>query len=303
MSNTSPSTLILAVPGTQETQEWEYNSVRDAVARGEIGLDNWAWSPAANNWLPLAELPEFAPASSTTEVYETPAPGHTVSPVEVQAEPVAVKVPQVAAAALVRVAAAPVVGTPNRMPATYYSKPMEESNEFPIFKILFTVLGLVIAALIGVNYFLIDQPYRASLAKTPFVSVPTHAHLGAFIQPDALLIHVFPSRELNSDNFADFLGTLTQCAPAQAFSGHPFTSFSITSAWLGEYMIGAGDWKGFADMAGLSADQKKKYVLDHLETSTGAPLVSYIRKETPSAHAAREAKAWDALVSHFEPKS
>jgi hypothetical protein len=306
MSNTLPQTLILAVPGTQETREWEFASVREAVARGEIGLDNWAWSPSANNWIPLAELPEFAPAVTTTEVYSEPTPDEPRPPVVVAAkvEPIAVKVPKVATPAVVPAARVQaVVGTPNRMPATYYSKPMEDSHEFPVFKVLFAVLALVIGSMLGVNYFLVDQPFRANMAKTPFATVTTHAHLGAFLQPNALLIHVLPSAQLNSDNFADFLAALTQSAPSGAIPGQPFTSFSITSKWLAEYMISADDWKGFADMAGLSADQKKAYVLQHLENSVGGPLVPYNRKDTAAQKAAREDRAWNDLVAHFEPKA
>lgn len=303
MPETTPATLILAVPGTQETREWDFQTVRDAVARGEIGLDNWAWSPSQSNWLPLAQLPEFAPVSDETAP-DPDQPKIVPVPVPIRVSPAAGTTTVVAAAKSVRVYANSPAAKPQKMAATYYSKPMEDHNEFPIFKILFAVLGLLIAGLVGVNYFLVDQPFRDNFSRTPFASVTTHAHLGAFAQPNALLIHVVPSADLNADNFADFLSALTHSAPSQAFGGIPFTSFSLTSAWLGQYMIGADDWKGFADMAGLSADQKKKYVLEHLETSTGAPLVPFGGpKETAAARAARADKAWNELVARFHARS
>jgi hypothetical protein len=293
---TSPQTLILAVPGTQETRELDFQSVRDAVARGEIALDNWAWCPSHNNWLPLAQLPEFA---STTEVYEEPVPVQPVVPVRV--EPMVVQVPKVAAAPVVPVrAAAPVVGTPNRLPATYYSKPVEESHEFPIFKVLFVVLALAVGTVLGGNYYLVDQPYQQSLAQTRYASLQTHAHLAAFVQPDALLIHVFPSPQINGKNFTDVLSALAKSTPSQAFAGKPFTSVSLTSFWRGQYMMSLTDWKG---LSGSPADQQKDYLLSHIETISGAPLVPFVPRESNEAHTARVAGIWDALVASFVAKT
>ena len=290
----SPQTLILAVPGTQETRELDFQSVRDAVARGEIGLDNWAWCPSHNNWLPLAQLPAFA---TTTEVYEEPVPVQPVVPVRV--EPIVVQVPKVAAASAVpvRSAAAPVVGTPNRLPATYYSKPVEESHEFPIFKVLFVVLALAVGTVLGGNYYLVDQPYQQSLSQTRYASLQSHAHLAAFVQPDALLIHVFPSAQINADNFADVLATLARCTPSQAFAGKTFTSVSLTSSWRGQYMMSLDDWKA---LPGIPADQQKQYLLSHLETISGTSVVPFVPRESEEAHAARSARIWSDIVAPFK---
>jgi hypothetical protein len=289
MPDSEPQTVILAVPGTQETQELDFQSVRDAVARGEIGLDHWAWCPAQNEWLPLGQLPGFA--AMNPGIAEEPATEDDSLP-----EPTP-------AAVTSQGFGGPVIGNPSQLPATYYSRPIEDSREFPIFKTFFFILALVVAAMVGVNYYLIDQPYHQNLGRTPFASITTHAHLGAFVQPSALLIHILPSTEITSDNFADLLTTLTQCAPSEALKGMPFTSVALTSSWLGEYVISAGDWKGFADMAGLSADQKREYVLNHLEKNDGSPLVTYLKKDTPDDRKAHEAKAWNDLVAHFQPKS
>ena len=288
MTETKSPTLILAVPGTQETRELDIQSVHAAVQRGEIGLDNWAWSPSHNDWLPLNQLPEFAPAV-------VPAP---VAP---KAAPVAVQVPMKVKVPAVQ--AAPVVGHANRLAKTVYSKPMETHYEFPIFKLLFFVLGLLIAALVIVNYYLIDKPYHDKLAKTPFASYQTHAHLGAFVQPNALLIHLRPTDKITPDNFADLLMALAKCAPSQVIDGKPFTTVSLTASWLGEYVITAENWKSFEDMEGLSPDQKRDYVLSGVQMPNGAELVPLVKNETPSEHKARVAKIWDNLVGHFQPKS
>lgn len=305
MTNEAPRTLFLAVPGTQETRELDVESVRSAVARGEITLDNWAWSAARNEWVPLSHLPEFAPPAAPIAPALPVAPA-VVEPVKiVRVEPkAAVKVSAQPARAAVAAPVPSATGTGRKTghAATFYSKPMQEHHEFPIFKILFVVLGLLIAALIVVNYFLVDQPYTQKFSKTPFAKVTTYAHLAAFVQPGVLLIHVVPSKEITTDNFADLLTALTQSAPHEALAGHEFSTISLTSAWLGQYAIQADDWKGFADMGGLSPDEKREYVLSHLQRISGAPLYEPGRNETPEKNKQRQEKIWQELVANFQPK-
>jgi len=299
MNNQVSQTLFLAVPGTQDTRELGLDDVRNAVARGEITLDNWAWSPTRNEWVPLSQLPEFAPPPVAPAAVAAPAPA--IVPVKVQPKAAAGRVSmpaQAQAQAPARAAAAPVAQM--RHAATYYSKPIEEHHEFPIFKILFVVLGLIIASLVGVNYCLVDQPFRQNMAKTSFANVQTHAHLGAFVQPGVLLIHVMPTQDITPDNFADFLTALTQSAPRGAIAGQPFATVGLTSSWLGQYAITAEDWNGFADMSGFTPDQKKDYVLGHLKKIDGTPLFETEKNATPEANAAIEAKVWLRLVNHFQ---
>jgi len=306
MSDPTPRTLFLAVPGTQETRQLDLESVREAVARGEIPLDNWAWSPERNEWVPLAQLPEFSTLPPTVPLSEAPAepvkivrvePKPAPTPVVPQAsQPVRVAVP--AQVSPVRAVATPAGHMPHA--ATYYSKPVEHPNEFPIFKILFVVLGVVIAALVGVNYFMVEQPFRANMAKTPFASVQAHAHLAAFVQPTVLLIHVLPSKQITSDNFPDLLTALTQSAPRQVIAGRPFATISLTPAWLGVYAIDAADWEGFADMGGFTPDEKRQFVLSHLERIDGAPLVETHKTDTAAQRKAREDQVWTELVGQFQ---
>jgi hypothetical protein len=290
MNNQASRTLFLAVPGTQDTRELGLDDVRNAVARGEIALDNWAWSPTRNEWVPLSQLPEFAAAPAAA-----PAPAIAAVPVAAKA---AIRASMPAKAAVSRTATA--ANNNARHAATYYSKPIEEHHEFPVFKVLFVVLGAIIAALVGVNYCLVDQPFRQNLAKTPFANVQAHAHLGAFVQPGVMLIHIIPTEEITSDNFADFLTALTQSAPRGAIAGQPFSTIGLTSSWLGQYAITADNWNGFADMSGFTPEQKKEYVLGHLEKINGDPLFEPAKNATPEANAAAEDKVWARLVNHFQ---
>jgi len=302
MSEHAPRTLFLAVPGTQETRQLDLETVRHAVARGEIALDNWAWSAERNEWVPLAQLPEFAAPAPTEPPPVVPEPIQIVRVepipepvVEKPAEPARVAIPAQVPAA--RTVTGP-VGRMTHAP-THFTDSIKEHHEFPVFRTLFAVLGVVIATLIGVNYFMVEQPFRANLAKTPFAYVQAHAHLGAFVQPTVLLIHVLPNREINADNFADLLTALTQSAPRQALAGHEFTTISLTPAWLGVYAIDAADWQGFADMGGFTPEEKRQFVLDHLEWIDGAPLVQTFKTDTAAQRQAREDQVWNELVGRF----
>jgi hypothetical protein len=195
MSDDVSRTVFLAIPGTQNTRELELEAVRRAVAQGEITLDNWAWSSTRNEWVPLSQLPEFAAApAAPAEPIIIPVRPQPAAVQAAKAAPVkaAVRVTAAAQVPAARTIAAPAAG--NKHAATYYTKPVDEHpHEFPVFKVLFVVLGVIIAALIGVNYCLVDQPFRQNMAKTPFAAIQTHAHLGAFVQPGVMLIHVIPT--------------------------------------------------------------------------------------------------------------
>lgn len=271
----------------------DIEAVRDGVARGEIPPDNWVWSPQQNAWVPLSQLPEFSEAAPA------PPAAFTAAPVRVQpakVEPVQAVRPT--PAVQVRMPAAAVASTTHA--ATYYSRPVEDAREFPVFKAFFLVLSAVIAALVAANYFLVEQPFRMELARTPFAGVQAHAHLGAFVQPNALLIHILPSRDITPDNFADLLAALTQAAPRQIIPGYPFGTVSLTSAWRGEYTLPVDAWSGFAGMSAQPLEQKKLYVLSHLESSDGEPLLRISKNEDPAQLQTREDQAWTALVAHFQ---
>lgn len=283
MPDSSSALLFLAVPGTQETRQLDLESVRDAVARGEIGLDNWAWSATRNEWVPLAQLPEFA----------TPVPVAAPQPVPV------VRVEPKPVVAVARPAAAQAGAMPHA--ATHFSKSIDEHpHEAPVLRILFIGLGLIIVALVVVNYFLIEQPFRTKMAKTSFADVSAHAHLGAFMQPTALLIHVFPSNKITTDNFADLLTALAQSAPRGAIPGMAFKTVSLTPGWRGRYLVSADDWAGFADMSGFTPEEKRQFVLTHVERGGGASLFIEHRNETDDQRKAEEAKAWQQLVATFQ---
>lgn len=282
MADNPPSLLFLAVPGTQETLQLDVESVRDAVARGEIGLDNWAWSAERNEWVPLAQLPEFAVSAAAEPVPVVPvSPRAVISSNHSEPEPSAA-----------RAALAPPT-------ASYYSE-ADRPHEFPVLRIAFIALTALIIGLVIVNYFLVEQPFRTQMAKTPFANVSAHAHLGAFMQPTALLIHVWPSKAITPDNFSDLLNAMANSAPRAGVPGVAFNTVSLTPGWLSKYTISAADWGSFADMGGFTPAEKRQFVLTHIERSNGSPLVAEHRYESDDQRKAREDQVWAQLVATFQ---
>ena len=302
MTDAASSTLILSIPGTQETQELSRTAVLAAIGRGEIGPNHWVWSPAHNDWKQVAEIPELQVQPAVMPVI----PKEPV-PVAMSAyfPGAARQVPETARKAAPTSQKAKAAGlSDTQQPArTTYSRPMEIKHEFPIFKILFVISFLVVAALAGTNYFLVDQPLETALAETSFGSAPVYAHLAAFTQPRALVIHILPSKEITADNFADFLAALAKSTPPQPFNPKPFDGVGLTSAWQSQYVMNGTDWQKLGQMAGARSEDKKKFEIEHLVRMDGSPLVNIRQGDDPAAVTDAENKAWQALLTNFLPKA
>lgn len=313
-----PSTLILAVPGTQETQELPREAVLEAVARGEILPDHWVWSPSDNDWKPLAEIlelqaePEIAPepappaeppivetpAVAAMSTHFPPATGHISSAVG-PLRPVETK-PEVEVAKVT-----PALTETQMLARTNYSQPMEIKHEFPYFKVLFVLAFLAAAGVIGANYYLIEKPFAATLATTTFSTVPAYVHLGAFTQPGALVIHIPPSNAINADNFADYLVALARSTPPRPFTQTPlpYDVVGLTSSWQSQFLFNGTDWQKLAQMDTSSSGEKKQFAIEHLVQLDGIPFITIHREEDPAAVVDIESKAWKSLVANFTSKT
>ncbi len=289
MNKTLSSTLILAIPGTQETQELPRETVLEAIRRGEIGLDRWVWSHSHNDWKPLAEIRELQVA---------PGFAHESAPTTMAADPPGAgeQAPQKA-----RVAHSV---SPRRMAPTVFSQSqLETKHEFPFVKVVFVIAFLAVTGVIAANYYMVDKPFAEKLATTHFGSVQAFAHLGAFAQPNALVIHILPTNKVNSDNFANFLAALAKSTPPQPFNHNPFDLVGLTASWQSQYVFEGADWEKLGQMQGASSDEKKRFEIEHLKQLDGSSLVKHRQTDDPAAAAAHEAEAWQALVAHFQPKS
>ena len=59
MFDAAITSLILALPGRQETEKLPRKVVLEAIKTGTIGPDHWVWSPSDNVWKQVAEFPEL----------------------------------------------------------------------------------------------------------------------------------------------------------------------------------------------------------------------------------------------------
>jgi len=288
MTETESPTILIAVPGGQETKKWSLHEAREAIARGEIHPTQWAWSPAVKQWKAVADLPEL----QTTPV----------------SEPVPIVKPKAAVAAQPKAAmkvSAPVkVQAPGSASAHARARKkslrdltVHQESGFSFIKAFVIVFTLIILALLGANYFLVDQPLGTNLTNTPYAGAPVHAHLGAFLQPNAVVIHLRPTDKITSMNLADFLLNLAQSTPTQPFSKQNFGSVGLTSAWISQYFVNGNDWQTFGRMARSSEDEKKDFILSHTVDAAGTPLLPDTSVSDPDVLKQRREKAWDTFVT------
>jgi hypothetical protein len=280
MNGTPPVTYLVAIPGTDQTQEYTRGNLLAALARGEITPDHWVWSAEHNDWVQISKLPALTPQASL------PPPGRTFVPTQI----------------------GPVVNFPAiepiRVPeaAKKKKKPLSLRQTAGVAGTLIKViLALAYLAAIGViaaNYVMVDQPFDAQIAKSPFVLVTAHAHLGSFVQQNALLIHVLPSPEITSDNLGDFLATLARSTPPQPFAHTPFQVVQLTSGIAGQYGFPGSDWAQLASMNNSNPEAEKDFVIDHLSDATGQPLLGPAK----GASAPAREQVWQNLVAQFSSK-
>jgi hypothetical protein len=314
MSNSASSTWIISVPGTQDTQELSREAVIEAVQRGALAPDHWVWSPEHNEWKPLSEIPELQPESepepesppTTPSVFMNGQVPPAIDAAQFAAsvgQPATFRQPAAVARQSVSVAANSELTQSQQLARTQFSQPMEVKHEFPIFKVLFFISFLAVAAILGGNYFLVYQPFATNLASTSFASAPVYAHLAAFLQPNALVIHIRPSPQVTAANFADFLAAVAKSTPPQPFNSSPFTGVGITSTWQSQYAINGLDWQKLGQMDGASATEKQQFIVEHFLRIDGTPLVAVHHNEDPDALAKATDKAWQDFTADFVPKN
>ncbi len=271
MSNISTTTVILAIPGGQETREISIEAAHAAIARGEIEPHHWAWSPHHNDWKQVSELPEL----QLPTVSAKPAPAELPQPRQTT------------------VHVSPAVAKKK----TAANHVVKEEEGFSYFKFFVVALLVAILAIVGANYALVDQPLRLNLTQTTFPAVPVHGHLGAFLQPDALVIHLLPDKTVNADNLADFLVALAGSTPHPVLGQTSFTTVGLTRSWTSQYLISGTDWLALGQLVKSSEDEKRKFILTHFSNLTGEPLLVEKKNEDPDAAAQVRAKAWQSLAS------
>jgi S1-C subfamily serine protease len=279
MNEAVPETYILPVPGSDQTQELPRGAVLERIARGEIAPTDWIWSPADQDWKTVSEIPSLQPSlPKSKKSFFSP-----LGPVGAQQkiEPIL----------------APSMEPPPKKKKKVKPKRQKSEDDgessFSWFGSIACLLILALFAVIVANYQFVDRPFDGNMARTPFILVPAHAHLGAFFQTDKLVIHVLPTNELDSSNFADFLYSAANGTPAPPFGSKAFSVVELTPSWRGQYAFSGADWQKLGQMTSSSSDARKDFVLDHIDDPTGQPLVA------ANAESATRNQIWQNLVQAF----
>jgi hypothetical protein len=125
-----------------------------------------------------------------------------------------------------------------------------------------------------------------------------HAHLGAFAQPNVIVIHVPASSTLNDTNLSSFLVALAQSTPPGPL-GRPYERVAITSGWTGKYSFSGLAWKELGDMGTDDEAARREFILDQIGNAGGEPLITGTAAMTDEALQARREKTWQNIANEF----
>ena len=176
----------------------------------------------------------------------------------------------------------------------------EDDSSHPL-KWICIGLGVLIFLVVGGNYLLVDRPLTSNLGQTSFSQVTVYAHLGAYVQPGELVIHVPVSSAITSDNFPDFLAALAHSTPPSPITGSLFDRVALTSGWTAQYSFSGSDWKQLGRMEQKGRGQRKEFLLATMDDASGHSLMP----EPSLNEDARQVKidrVWDDFVSKFAAK-
>ncbi len=324
MANTQ---LILHVPGTEkDTTALPKKAVREGIAQGQIKYSQLIWSPVHEAWKQVRELPhlwpsqKLAPAPAPRVTSSVPIP-RVSTPVAVPITPkvrVAVAKPRVQAPPKISLRASADVQPEATVPRIHENQPapvpvavpvpmvraaavrtesdhlvVEEESGPPFVKWICIGVGSLLVLILGGNYLMVGHPVASRLAQTSYGKVSVYSHLGAFMQPGDLALHVPASSELNESNFAGFLVALAQSSSSRPFGGEAFERVSLTPGWTGRYSFDGQAWRDLGKMGGQDAQTQKDFILNQVDDASGQPLAG-----TTTDEGARE-KVWEKFVQDF----
>ena len=305
MSNTP---LILHVKGTiDETTTLPKQAVRAAIAEGTLSRSQLIWSPEHNAWKQVRELPHLWPSQKLAPPPTPRVATGALPRVATGALPRVATgaVPRVATGALPRAAATSqpkaVISSWKQMDVKVaQAEPKDyqvtEKSHFHPLKWLCLVLGAFILGTVGLNFLLVEQPLLFGMNRTPYSKVMVYAHLGGFMQRDAMVIHILGTDSLNKSNLADFLVALAHSTPQQ---NGVFERISLTSGLMGQYSLSGSAWKELGDMQQADETQRKEFLLSQLGDASGQPLLSLSSTTTMEAQNAEKEKVWATFVARL----
>jgi len=315
--------LILHVKGTErETTELPKQVVRAAISQGQLTHSQLIWSPSDQAWKQVREMPHLLPSQ---KLAPAPAPRVGTTPLPT-AKAIAVAVHQPQTGSVPRVAARAATGTPNAQAAVKVSaggtpkaraagtpsvraasqgsEPsagnlvVKEAHDFHPIKWLCVVLGVLILVALVFNYLFVDRPLVSQLGETSYANVSVYAHLGAFMQPNVLVIHIPSSATVTRANLTDFLVALARSTPQAPFSSNLFDRVALTTGWTGRYSFSGYTWKEMGEMGKDDEAQRKEFLLDQMGDASGQSLMPASTLNEDEQQVGRD-QIWETFVSYF----
>jgi hypothetical protein len=177
---------------------------------------------------------------------------------------------------------------------------VREDDTFHPFKWICIGMGTLVLLVFGANYLLVDRPLISKFAGTSFGKVPVYAHLGAFMQPNVMVIHIPASLKITPDNFADLLVALAHSTPLNPITKDFYERIALTSGWTAQYSFSGNEWKELGDM-GPDEAQRKEFIMDQLGDAGGQPLMPESTLSEDIQQARRD-QVWKTFMNHFAAK-
>ena len=175
---------------------------------------------------------------------------------------------------------------------------VKEDHEAHPLKWVCIGLSILLLVVLGGNYFLVDKPLVSNLSETSFANDIVYAHLGAFMQPNVMVIHIPHSEKITPANLTKFLAALAHSTPLSPVSRDLYSRVALTVGWTAQYSFSGYGWKELGDMENEDEAQRKEFLMDQMDDAGGQPLMP----ETTLNEQVRQSKrdqVWNDFVTYF----
>ena len=257
-----------------------------------------------------AALPTVAPQVRVATASPTVAPqvrvaagSPTVAPrVGAAATSTPAPMPQVRAAAAVASVGTPLAKAPAPvLVRTTGELEVKHKEDFHLFKWICIALGLLILVVVGINYLLVDKPLVSNLDQTRYGNIVVYAHLGAFVQPNVVVIHIPTTSTITPQNLTRYLVELARSTPQNPINHQLFGRVALTNGWTAQYSFDGFIWHQLGEKTQESDDERKKFLMENLDDAGGESLMPESTLNDEAQQAGRD-KVWGDFVAHFTAK-
>jgi hypothetical protein len=324
-----------------ETAALPRAEVRAAISQGQLSHSQLIWCPAENVWRQVREMPHLWPSQRiapaprpvpriveqvteqpeyVAEATEDPGYSEAEAPVETDEQPdypvadvpsetdeqPSHSIPRIASGdGVPRVRMAAVMPTVRARAETpvHAGLELEPKYDFAyqIARWLCVGMGVLVLLVVLANYSMIDRPLNHNLEQTRYAKISVYGHLGAFLQPNVLVIHIPPSAAITPANMLDFLATLARNTPRDPIATLVFERVALTPGWKVQYSFSGVSWTKLGTIPS-KGDQRLDYLMSQLDNASGEPLLKATTLNQATRNVQRD-RLWNAFVAQFMVKS